>query len=246
MKILVCISKVPDTTTKISFDESKTKLNTPNVQWIVNPSDEWYALVRALELQEANAGSTVTLINVGGADSEAVIRKALAIGGDSAVRVDVEPTDSFQVADAIASYAKDQGFDLILTGKETIDGNSSVTGAMIAELLDLPYITLANKLDVEGNGVKVERESEYGDQIIKAAFPLVVSAAKGVADARIPNMRGIMAARSKPVTVLSYSGSPLTSVESYSLPPEKGAVKMIAAENAEELITLLHTEAKVI
>ena len=246
MKILVCISKVPDTTTKISFDDSRTKLNTPNVQYIVNPSDEWYALVRALEIQEANAGTTVTLINVGGADSEPVIRKALAIGGDGAVRVDVEPTDSFQVADAIATYAKEQGFDLILTGKETIDGNSSVAGAMIAELLDLPYITLANKVDIDGSGVKVERESEYGDQIIKAAFPVVISASKGVADARIPNMRGIMAARSKPVTVVAYSGQPLTSVESYSLPPEKGAVKMIAAENAEELINLLHTEAKVI
>jgi electron transfer flavoprotein beta subunit len=117
---------------------------------------------------------------------------------------------------------------------------------MIAELLDLPYITLANKLDIEGNGVKVERESEYGDQIIKASFPLVVSAAKGMADARIPNMRGIMAARTKPVTVVASSSAALTSVESYSLPPEKGAVKMIAAENAEELITLLHTEAKVI
>lgn len=246
MKILVCISKVPDTTTKISFDDSKTKLNTPNIQYIVNPSDEWYALVRALEIQEANAGSTVTLITVGLADSEAVIRKALAIGGDGAVRVDVEPTDSFQVAEAIANYAKEQSFDIILTGKETIDGNSSVTGAMIAELLDLPYITLANKLDIEGNGVKVERESEYGDQIIKAATPVVISAAKGMADARIPNMRGIMAARTKPVTVVPYSGSALTSVVEYTLPPAKGAVKMIPAENAEELINLLHTEAKVI
>lgn len=246
MKILVCISKVPDTTTKISFDDSRTKLNTPNVQYIVNPSDEWYALVRALEFQEANAGSTVTLITVGAADAEPIIRKALAIGGDSAVRVDVEPSDSFQVAEAIANYAKDQGFDLILTGKETIDSNGSVVGAMVAELLDLPYITLANKIDIDGAGVKVERESEYGDQIIKGAFPLVISTSKGVADARIPNMRGIMAARTKPVTVVPYNGSALTSIESYSLPPEKGAVKMIAAENAEELINLLHTEAKVI
>lgn len=246
MKILVCISKVPDTTTKIQFDDSRTKLNTPNIQYIVNPSDEWYALVRSLEFQEANAGSTVTLITVGGADSEPIIRKALAIGGDSAVRVDVEPTDSFQVAEAIANYAKEQAFDLVLFGKETIDSNSSSVGSMVAELLDIPFITLANKIDLDGAGVKVERESEYGDQIIKAAFPVAISTSKGVADARIPNMRGIMAARSKPVTVVPYSGSALTSVEAYTLPPEKGAVKMIPAENAEELINLLHTEAKVI
>lgn len=246
MKILVCISKVPDTTTKISFDDSRTKLNTPNIQYIVNPSDEWYALVRGLEFQEANAGSTVTLITVGGADSEPIIRKALAIGGDSAVRVDVEPTDSFQVAEAIANHAKEQAYDLVLFGKETIDSNSSSVGAMVAELLDIPFITLANKIDLDGAGVKVERESEYGDQIIKAAFPVAISTSKGVADARIPNMRGIMAARSKPVTVVPYSGNALTSVEAYSLPPEKGAVKMIPAENAEELINLLHTEAKVI
>lgn len=246
MKILVCISKVPDTTTKIAFDGTNTKLSTPNVQYIVNPSDEWYALVRAIELQEQNPGTSVTLINVGGADSEAVIRKALAIGGDSAVRIDADVEDTFQVAEAIANYAQGKGFDLILTGKETIDGNSSVTGAMIAELMDLPYITLANKLDVEGTTVKVERESEYGDQIITGSFPLAISCAKGVADARIPNMRGIMAARTKPVEVVAYSGAALTQVEGYTLPPAKGAVKMLAPENMDELVNLLHTEAKVI
>jgi len=245
MKILVCISKTPDTTAKIAFTDNNTKFSEAGVQFIINPYDEWYALVRALELKETQ-GATVHLVNVGGADTEPVIRKALALGGDEAFRINADSQDSYYIASQIAAHAKQEGYDLIFTGKETIDYNGSSIGGMVAELLDLPFISIAAKFELNGATATINREIEGGEEIVTVNLPVAVSCQKGMAEARTPNMRGIMAARTKPVTVVAYSGSPLTSVESYSLPPEKGAVKMIPAENAEELINLLHTEAKVI
>lgn len=246
MKILVCISKAPDTTSKIAFKDNNSKFEENNVQYIINPYDEWYALVRALELTETSGGH-VTLISVGGAEYEAIIRKALAIGANEAVRIDAEATDSLFVAKQIANYAKDKGFDLIFTGKETIDYNGSMVGGMIAELLDLPYVSLASKLDVNGAGITAETDIPGGSQVLEVQLPAVVSCAKGMAEARIPNMRGIMAARTKPLTVVpASSDAKLTSVKVYSTPPEKKGCKMIPAENAEQLIDLLHNEAKVI
>jgi electron transfer flavoprotein beta subunit len=245
MNILVCISKVPDTTTKISFVDNDTKFNEDKVQFIVNPYDEWYALVRALEIKEAQGGN-VTIITVGGADTEAIIRKALAIGADNAVRINMEAKDAFSVAEAIANYAKDKSFDIVLTGKETIDYNGSEVGGMIAELLDAPFISLANKLDIDNGKAKTEIDIEGGVEVITSPLPVVISAAKGMAEQRIPNMRGIMASRTKPIEVIDGNGQSLISVKKFSLPKPKEAVKLISAEEMDQLVELLHKEAKVI
>ena len=193
MKILVCISKTPDTTAKIAFTDNNTKFATDGVQWIINPYDEWYALVRAIELKEKDASVTIHLVTVGLADAEPIIRKALALGGDEAIRVNVESHDSFYVASQIAAVASQGSYDLILTGKETIDYNGSSIGGMLAELLNLPYISLATKFDLNGTTATVSREIEGGEEVCEISLPVVVSCQKGVAEARIPNMRGIMA-----------------------------------------------------
>jgi electron transfer flavoprotein beta subunit len=246
MKILVCISKAPDTTSKIAFKDNNTKFDENNVQFIINPYDEWYALVRALELTETSGGE-VTLISVGGADYEAIMRKAFAIGANAGVRIDAEPTEALFVAKQIAAYAKDKGFDLILTGKETIDYNGSQVGGMVAELLDLPFISLASKLDINGTTAVCETDIPGGSQVLEVSLPLVVSCSKGMAEARIPNMRGIMAARSKPLTVVpAFPAEAKSSLKSYSLPPEKKGVRMISPDDAASLVDLLHNEAKVI
>jgi|TARA_B100001093_G_scaffold32221_2_gene27997 electron transfer flavoprotein beta subunit len=246
MNILVCISKAPDTTSKISFSEGNTKFDENGVQFVVNPYDEWYALVRALELKEAGGGQ-VTIITVGGMADDAIIRKALAIGADNAVRIDTEPKDAYNAAMQIAAYAKDNSFDLILTGKETINYNGSQLGGMLAEGLDLPFVSLATKLDVAGTTLTIEREIIGGVQVVEVQAPAVISCAKGMAEQRIPNMRGIMAARTKPLTVVpAIEISDLTTFVSYEMPGEKSAVKMIDPENMDELVSLLHSEAKVI
>jgi len=246
MKILVCVSHVPDTTTKISFVNDNKEFNTAGVQFIMNPYDEWYALVRALELKE-KSGGTVTLINVGKADSEATIRKGLAIGGDDAVRVDADPTDAFFVAEQIANYAKAENYDLILAGKETINYNGASVGGMIAELLNFPFISLASKLEIEGTVATIEHDIDGGVEVVECSLPLVLGAQKGMAEARIPNMRGIMAARTKPLKIIPASGdNKLTSVVSYALTPGRTTCKMIDAEKPEELIDLLHNTSKVI
>lgn len=247
MKILVAISNVPDTTSKIQFTDADTKFNSAGVTFIVNPYDEWYALVRALELKEANLAEKVTILHVGLVDSEATIRKGLALGADEAVRVDADAPDALFVAEQIANYAKNNGFDLILVGKETINYNGSSVGAMVAGLNDLPFISLATKLDLVGNTITAENDIDAGSQVIECDLPLVVSCAKGMAEQRIPNMRGIMAARTKPLTVIApIGGQSLTSVKSFSLNPGRTTCKMISEDNLDELVSLLHTEAKVI
>ncbi len=247
MKILVCISKTPDTTAKIAFADNNTKFATDGVQWIINPYDEWYALVRAIELKEADASTVLHLLNVGGADSEPIIRKALALGGDEAIRVNTDNADPFYIASQIAAVAKDGGYDLIFTGKETIDYNGSSIGGMVAELLDLPYISHATGFNLEAGKAVVVREIEGGEETDKAALPLVVSCQKGMAEQRIPNMKGIMGARTKPLKVVEpVAAESYTSVASYDLPPAKAGVKLIPADNAAELVRLLHEEAKAI
>ena len=246
MNILVAISKAPDTTSKISFTDGDTKFNEAGVQFIINPYDEWYALVRGLELKEANGG-TVTTITVGGAEADPIIRKALAIGADSAVCIDAQPTDAFFVASQIAEYAKDKGYDLIMTGKETVDYNGSQVGGLIAGLMDLPYLPNTSKLDVAGTTATAERDVQGGEEVLEAQLPLVISASKGMAEQRIPNMRGIMAARAKKLEVVPAADvAPLTEILDYTLPEAKSAVKLIDPENAADLIELLHSEAKVI
>lgn len=246
MKLLVCISKSPDTTSKIDFTNNNTQFNEAGVQYIVNPYDEWYALVRALELKEANGGS-VTTITVGSANDDAVIRKALAIGADSAVRIDAEAGDAYFAAFQIAEYAKANGFDIVFAGKETINYNGSQVGGMIAEMLNQPFISLATKLDMNGNTATICKEMVGGDEVVELQTPFVVSAAKGMAEQRIPNMRGIMAARTKPLEVIApVACEQLVSFESYELPAAKSACKYVDPNNMAELVSLLHNEAKVI
>ncbi len=245
MKILVCVSKTPDTTSKIAFKDGNTKFEDNGVQWILNPYDEWYALVRAIELKEKDAATVLHLVTVGTADAEPIIRKALALGGDEAIRINAESSDSYYIAAQIAEIAKQGAYDLVLTGKETIDYNGSSIGAMVAELIDAPYISLATKFDLNGSVATVAREIEGGEEVAEVSLPVVVSCQKGVAEQRIPNMRGIMAARTKPLKVVEPAAiDTLTSVSSYELPPAKAGVKLVAADNVAELVRLLHEEAK--
>jgi len=247
MKILVAISNVPDTTTKIAFTDNDTKFNTQGVQFIINPYDEWYALVRALELKETGKAQTVTLFHVGLADSEATIRKGFALGADDAVRVNAESPDAFFVAEQIAKYAKENNYELILVGKETINYNGSSVGGIISGILDYPFVSLATKLELNGNTATVEHDIDGGTQVVECPTPLVISCAKGMAEQRIPNMRGIMAARTKPITVVEASAAnPLTNIKSFVLTPGRTTCKYIDANNVEELVSLLHNEAKVI
>lgn len=246
MKFLVCISQTPDTTAKVSFKSDGKEFDAAGVQFIMNPYDEWYALVRACELRETLGGS-VTAINVGPASNETTIRKALAIGADDAIRINADPKSAGFVARQIAEYAKSQNYDIILLGKETIDYNGSEVGAMVAEHLDLPYISYASKLDLNGNTATLERDIEGGVEVLEVDLPFVVSAAKGMAEQRIPNMRGIMTARTKPlveVAPVDYEES--ARAAQFTLPPAKAGVKLIAPDDMDELVRLLHEEAKVI
>jgi electron transfer flavoprotein beta subunit len=244
MKILVCISHVPDTTSKINFTDNNTKFDTNGVQFIIGPYDD-YALARAIELKEAISGTTVTVINVGAADTEPTIRKALAIGADDAIRVNAEPTDSFFVASQIAAHA--QGYELILMGRESIDYNSGVVHAMVGELLGLPSISPVMKLEVDGTNVKMTREIEGGKEQVEASLPLIAGCQEPIAEWKIPNMRGIMSARTKPLKVVEPMAVDLGVInQKFELPAPKGAVKMISAENVAELVSKLKTEAKVL
>lgn len=246
MKMLVCVSKTPETTTKIQLTGDKSDLDYSGVNYIMNPYDEWYALVRALELKEAGGGS-VTILNVGPADNDAVIRKGLAIGADDAIRVDTTDGGSLFIAKQIAAQAKAGAYDIVFFGKETIDYNGSEVGAMVAELLDVAYVPEASKLEVNGTTATITRDIEGGVEVVEVETPFAVSAAKGMAEQRIPNMRGIMMAKRKPLNVVAaVEASATTKVGHYELPPPKSAVQLIDPENMEELVRLLHEEAKVI
>ncbi len=247
MKILVCISKTPDTTAKIAFADNNTKFAVDGVVWIINPFDEWYALVKAIELKEADPAAVIHLVTVGLADNDPIIRKALALGGDEAIRINADSHDSYYIASQIAAIAKDGKYDLIFTGKETIDYNGSSIGGMVAELLDLPFISLATKFTLEATSAIIIREIEGGEETDNVALPLVVSCQKGMAEQRIPNMKGIMGARSKPLKVVEPTAvEAFTSIASFDLPPAKAGVKLVNADNPEELVRLLHEVAKVI
>ena len=245
MNILVCISNVPDTTTKITFTDNNTQFNTNGVQFILNPYDE-IALARAIELTDGGNG-TVTVINVGNASTEPTIRKALAIGATDAVRINAEPHDAWFVAYQIAQYVKSNPFDLILTGRESIDYNGSKVAGMLGELLDIPSVSIIKKLDIEGDQATVEREIEGGKEVLTITLPFVAGSAEGVSEPKIPNMRGIMSARTKPLNVIEAVDVKTNSeIISYETPAPRGQVKLIGADDPAKLIELLHTEAKVI
>ena len=247
MNILVCISKTQDTTAKIAFTEGNTKFDENGVQWIINPYDEWYSLVRAIELKEKDPTTNIHLITVGGPEAEPIIRKALALGGDEAIRVNSNSNDSYVIAQQIAAIAKQGSYDLIMTGKETIDYNSACIGSMLSAILDLPFVSLANHLEMNGNTATIQREIEGGEETNEVILPMIISCQKGMAEQRIPNMRGIMAARTKPLKVVDpVATNAHTSIKEFSLPPAKTGVKLIAPDQMEELVKLLKEEAKVI
>lgn len=245
MKILVCITHVPDTTTRISFTDSDTKLNTAGVQFIVGPYDD-YALARAVEIKES-MGGTVTVINVGEADTEPTLRKALAIGADDAIRVNTVPTDGWYVAQEIAAVAKEGNYDLILMGRESIDFNGGQVHGFVGEILGLPSVSPVMQLDINGSTAKVAREIEGGKEYLELNLPFVAGCQEPIAEWKIPNMRGIMSARTKPLVVKDPSTSEKrTQVLNYELPAAKAGCKMIAADQVNELVDLLKSEAKVL
>ncbi|MDD2985022.1 electron transfer flavoprotein subunit beta/FixA family protein [Flavobacterium sp.] len=248
MKILVCISHVPDTTSKINFVNGDSEFDTNGVQFVINPNDE-FGLTRAVWIQEQQ-GATVTVVNVGGPDTEPTLRKALAIGANEAIRVNAAPTDGFYVAKQLAEVAKNGQYDLIICGKESLDYNGGMVPGMVASLLDYNFVNACIDIKVDEGSATVIREIDGGKETISASLPLVIGGQKGLVeekDLRIPNMRGIMTARTKALTVLEpVEANVKTKAVKFEKPAPKSAVKLISADNLDELINLLHNEAKVI
>lgn len=242
---MVCITHVPDTTSKINFINNQTKFDTTGVQFIIGPYDD-YALARAVELKESS-GATVTVLNVGLAETEPTLRKALAIGADDAIRVNADPLDSFFVAKQIVEHARPLNYDLILMGRESIDYNSGVVHALVGELLGIPSVSPVMKLEITGNQAKLAREIEGGKELVEVNLPFVAGCQEPIAEWKIPNMRGIMSARTKPLKVVEpVSIESFTKLEKYELPPPKGAVKLIPADKVSELVDLLKNEARIL
>jgi electron transfer flavoprotein beta subunit len=248
MKILVCISHVPDTTSKINFTENDTKFDTNGVQFVINPYDE-FCLTRAMWFKEKQ-GASVTVVNVGEATTEPTLRKALAIGADNAIRINTTAIDGVQVAKELAEIVKDGGYDLVLAGKESADYNGQMVPGMLAALTQFNFVNGCVGLEIDGTAVTATREIDGGNETLASSLPLVVGGQKGIVeekDLRIPNMRGIMMARKKPLNVVeSKNIEKFTSIDTFEKPAPKGAVKLVDADNIDELINLLHTEAKVI
>ena len=248
MKILVCISHVPDTTSKINFSDGDTKFDSTGVQFVINPNDE-FGLTRAMWFKEKQ-GASVDVVNVGGPETEPTLRKALAIGADAAIRVNTKATDGFSVAKQLAKVVTDGNYDLIIAGRESLDYNGGMVPGMVATLTNANFVTNCIGLEVEGNTATVSREIDGGKEVVTADLPLVIGGQKGLveeSDLRIPNMRGIMMARQKPLTVLEpIDANAETSSIKFEKPEAKGSVKMVDADNIDELLNLLHNEAKVI
>jgi electron transfer flavoprotein beta subunit len=249
MKILVCISNVPDTTTKIKFAEGGSSIDTTGVQWVINPWDE-LSLTRALELKDdtASGPKTVSVVHVGPSTSEPTIRKALAIGADDAVRVNAESSDAYFVAAQIAEVVKKDNYDIVMCGIESSDFNGSAVGGMISEFLGIPSVSAVSELRIENGRAVMTREIDGGKEVVSVPMPFVAIVQKGIAkEPRIAAMRGIMMARTKPVKVMeAVSTDALTSVASLEKPAPRAACKYIDADNAAQLISLLQNEAKVI
>ena len=248
MNILVCISHVPDTTSKINFTNGDTEFDTNGVQFVINPNDE-FGLTKAMFIKE-KSGATVTVVNVGGTDAEPTLRKALAIGADNAIRVNAEPKDGFFVAKQLAEVVKNGNFDLVIAGKESLDYNGGMVPGMLAGFTDYNFVNSCTSLEVDGNNATAIREIDGGTETLNTTLPLVVGGQKGLvqeSELRIPNMRGIMMARKKPLQVVEAVGNDvLTNAIKFEKPAPKSAVKLVEADNLDELVSLLHNEAKVI
>lgn len=248
MKILVCISHVPDTTSKINFSNGDSEFDTNGVSFVINPNDE-FGLTRAIWFQEQQ-GANVTVVNVGGPETEATLRKALAIGANEAIRVNANPTDGFFVAKQLAEVIKNGGYDLVIAGKESLDYNGGMVPGMIAGITGMNFLNSCTDVKVDGNSVTASREIDGGKETVSTSLPLIIGGQKGLVeekDLRIPNMRGIMTARTKALTILEpVDASVNTKAVKFEKPAPKSAVKLISPDNLDELISLLHNEAKVI
>ena len=243
MKVLVCMSVVPDTTTKIVFTENNTQFNKDGVQFIINPYDE-LAITRGLELAEGNNGS-VTVVHVGPAENEASIRKALSMGVNEAIRIDAPAHDAQFVAEQIAEIA--QGYDLILTGRESIDYNGGAVCGLLGALLNIPSVNVVTEINYADGTYSFTRDIDGGREMLSCKGPVVASAQKDLCEPRIPNMRGIMAARTKPLQVVAAKETtPASQYVAYESPAPKSGVKLIDPSNAQELIHILRNELKVI
>ena len=245
MKVLVLISNVPDTTTKIKFTGNNTSFDANGVQWIINPWDE-LALTRAVELKEAGKIEKITVANVGLQITEATLRKALAVGADDAIRINAEAKDSFFVAKQLSEVAK--GYDIVFAGIEASDYNGSAVGGMLAEIIDFNSVSAVSGVNIDNGHLTINREIDGGSQVLNVKTPVVLIVQKGIAkEPRIPAMRGIMMARTKPLNVVNPAdATDFTAFVNFELPPPKAACKKVSEENAKELITLLHEEAKVL
>jgi electron transfer flavoprotein beta subunit len=248
MKILVCISHVPDTTSKINFTNSDAEFDTNGVQFVINPNDE-FGLTRAIWFQEQQ-GANVTVVNVGGPDTEPTLRKALAIGANEAIRINANPTDGFFVAKQLAEVIKNGGYDLIIAGRESLDYNGGMVPGMLAGLLGYNFVNSCIELTVDGNNAKASREIDGGKEIVATSLPLIIGGQKGLVeekDLRIPNMRGIMTARTKVLTVLEpVAANSETKAVKFEKPAPKSVVKLFSADDLDGLVNALHNEAKVI
>ena len=248
MKILVCISHVPDTTSKINFTNGDSEFDTNGVQFVINPNDE-FGLTRAIWFQEQQ-GANVTVVNVGGTDTEPTLRKALAIGANEAIRVNANPTDGFYVAKQLAEVIKNGGYDLVIAGKESLDYNGGMVPGMLAGLLGFNFVNSCIELTVDGTSAKASREIDGGKEIVSTSLPLIIGGQKGLVeekDLRIPNMRGIMTARTKVLTVLEpVTANSETKAVKFEKPAPKSVVKLFSADDLDGLISALHNEAKVI
>lgn len=248
MKILVCISHVPDTTSKINFTNGDSEFDTNGVQYVINPNDE-FGLTRAIWFQEQQ-GANVTVVNVGGPDTEPTLRKALAIGANEAIRVNANPTDGFFVAKQLAEVIKSGGYDLVIAGRESLDYNGGMVPGMMAGLTNSNFVNSCIGLTVEGNNVKAIREIDGGKETVATTLPLIIGGQKGLVeekDLRIPNMRGIMTARTKALQVLEpVAADNKTKAVKFEKPAPKSAVKLFTTDNLDELVNALHNEAKVI
>ncbi len=248
MKILVCISHVPDTTSKINFTDGDTQFDKNGVQFVINPNDE-FGLTRAMWFKEKQ-GASVEVVTVGGADVEPTLRKALAIGADSATRVDAEPTDGHSVAKHLAEVVKNGGYDLVIAGRESIDYNGGMVPGMLAAMTGASFVNTCIALEIEGDKATATREIDGGKETVTASLPLVIGGQKGLveeSDLRIPNMRGIMMARKKPLNVVQPTdATAATKTQNFEKPDPKGEVTLVDADNLDKLIDLLHNEAKAI
>lgn len=245
MKILVCITHVPDTTSRIAFTDDNTRFDSKDIQYIIGPYDD-YAISKAVDLKSSH-NAHVTVLNVGHQETEPTLRRALAIGADEAIRIDAEPSDSYFVAVQIAEHIKNNPYDLVLMGRESTDFNGGIVHALTGELTGMPSFSPVMHLEIKEKKVEIAREIEGGKEFLEATLPIITGCQEPIAEWKIPNMRGIMTARTKPFKVLeAIAADERTTNTGFELPPKKGEIKLVNSDEVEKLFDLLRNEAKVI